>query len=82
MQQVYIHVNSEPGRMWEIANAARKISYVKLAHAVTGAYDVVIYAELPDIHDYSNFIAAVQSLDGVTKTQTSMAIPPRLESIL
>jgi hypothetical protein len=82
MQQVYIHVNTMPGTMWEIANAASKLTHVKMAHAVTGAFDVVIYAELDDIHEYSELIATIQSLTGVTKTQTSMAIPPREESIL
>lgn len=82
MQQVYIHINSEPGMMWEIATAALKLTHVKMAHAVTGTYDVIIYAELEDIHQYSELIATVQALDGVSKTQTSMAIPPRIESIL
>ena len=82
MQQVYVHVNAEPGTMWTIANAALRITYVKMAHAVTGAFDVVIYAELDNIHEYSDLIATIQSLDGVTKTQTSMAIPPREASIL
>ena len=82
MQQVYVHVNSEPRMMWEIATAASKLTHVKLAHAVTGAFDVVIYAELDNIHEYSDLIASIQSLQGVTKTQTSMAIPAREESIL
>ena len=82
MQQVYVHVNSEPGMMWEIANAALTLSHVKMAHAVTGVFDVVIYAELDDIHEYADLIAMIQSLAGVTKTQTSMVIPPREESIL
>jgi uncharacterized protein with GYD domain len=53
-----------------------------MAHAVTGAFDVVIYAELDNLQEYSNLIAMIQSLAGVTKTQTSMAIPPREASIL
>ena len=68
--------------MWEIARNALRLPHVKMAHAVTGAFDVVIYAELDDIHEYSELIATTQSLAGVMKTQTSMVIPPREASIL
>jgi DNA-binding Lrp family transcriptional regulator len=82
MQQVYVHINSEPGTMWEVANSALKIAHVKMAHAVTGDFDVVIYAELDNIHEYSDLIETIQALTSVTKTQTSMVIPQREESIL
>jgi DNA-binding Lrp family transcriptional regulator len=59
-----------------------KIAHVKMAHAVTGDFDVVIYAELDNIHEYSDLIETIQALTSVTKTQTSLVIPQREESIL
>ena len=44
MQQAYILVNAEPGALWQIAFSAHTIKGVKMAHAVTGFCDVIIYA--------------------------------------
>ena len=47
--QAYIFVNTEPGKLWEVAENALKIEGVRMAHAVTGQYDVIIYAEFVSI---------------------------------
>lgn len=43
--EAYILINTEPGRLWEVAEAALRIDGIKTAHAVTGQFDIVIYAE-------------------------------------
>lgn len=77
--EAYIFVNSEPGALWEIAEAALKIKGVKMAHAVTGQFDVVAYAEFATMDMLREIIEKFQSLKGVQRTQTAVAIPPRLE---
>lgn len=77
--EAYIFINSEPGRLWEIAEAALKIEGVKMAHAVTGQFDVVAYAEFATMDMLRGIIDKFQSLKGVQRTQTTVAIPPRLK---
>ena len=77
--KAYILINSEPMRVWEIAEEARKIEGVKMAHAVTGQFDVVAYAEFANIDMLRGIIDKLGSLNGVRRTQTAVAIPPRLE---
>jgi len=75
----YIFINSEPRRIWEIAEAALKIEGIKMAHAVAGQFDVVAYAEFDNMEMLSRIINELQSLNGVQRTQTTVAIPPRLK---
>jgi len=74
--EAFILVNTVPGKLWEIAEEIRKIEGVKLAQAVTGQFDVVIYIERETIDELSNVIKKLQTIRGVTKTQTLIALPP------
>jgi len=74
----YILVNTEPGKLWEVADAALKIEGVKMAHAVTGQFDVVAYAEFTKMDELGKIIEEIQSLNGVRRTQTVIAIPPTI----
>lgn len=77
--EAYIFVNSEPGMLWQIAEEALKIDGVKMAHAVTGQFDVVAYAEIVNMNMLREIISKFQSIKGVQRTQTAVAMPPRLE---
>lgn len=76
--EAYILINTEPGLIWEVAKAALKIEGVKMAHAVTGQFDVVVFVEFPKIDDFGKIIEKIQHLKGVRRTQTLMAIPPTI----
>jgi len=77
--EAYILINSEPGKSWEVAEAALKIKGVKKAHAVTGQYDVIAYAEFVDMSALGRIISEIQSIKGVTRTQTAIAMALRLK---
>ena len=77
--EAYIFINSDPGVLWEITEALTKIDGVKMAHAVTGQFDVVAYAELANMDMLRDILDKVRSIKGVQRTQTAVAIPPRLE---
>ncbi|MEM1566808.1 MAG: Lrp/AsnC ligand binding domain-containing protein [Candidatus Bathyarchaeia archaeon] len=74
--EAYILINAEPGMIWEVAEAMLKINGVKIAHAVTGQFDVVAYAEFAKVEDLGKIIEKVQQIKGVRRTQTLIAIPP------
>jgi len=76
--QAYILVNTEPGKPWEVAEAALKIKGVKMAHAVTGQFDVVAYVEFTKMDDLGKIIEELQRLNGVRRTQTVIAMPPTI----
>ena len=75
----YLFINCSSGRVWEIANEVKTIKGVKMAHVVTGNFDVVAYAEFVNMDDLARIIEGVQSLRGVQRTHTAIAIPPRLK---
>jgi len=74
----YILINTKPGSLWKVAEESLKISGVKMAHAVTGQFDVIAYAKFPSIIDLKKIISDFQLIDGVVKTHTCIAIPTRL----
>jgi len=76
--EAYILVNSVPGMVWEIAEAALKIEGVKTVHAVTGQFDVIAYAEFANMDTLREIINKFMSLNGVQRTQTAIVIPSGL----
>jgi len=81
MQPVFILINSEPGKAWKIADSAKKVKNVKMAYAVTGIFDIIVYAELGHMKELQDLIAELHTIDGVSSTRTAIAIPPRIENI-
>ena len=77
--EAYIFINSRPQILWQITKAALRIEGIKMAHAVTGQFDVIAYAEFANMDMLRKIIDRVRSLEGVQRTQTAVAIPPRLE---
>lgn len=73
--QAYILVNTEPGAVWKVAEKAFKIEGIKMAHALSGQFDVVAYAEFTKIDDLGRIIEALQNIKGVRRTQTLIAMP-------
>lgn len=71
-------INTEPGKLWEIADAALKIEGIKMAHAVTGQFDVVAYAEFTKMDELGKIIEEFQRFEGVRRTQTAIVIPPTI----
>jgi DNA-binding Lrp family transcriptional regulator len=76
--QAYVLINTEPSKLWEIAEAALTIEGIKMAHAVTGQFDVVAYAEFTKMDELGKIIEEFQRLQGVRRTQTVIAIPPTI----
>jgi hypothetical protein len=68
-----------PGRAKDAAESISKIEGVKMAHAVTGPFDVIAYAEVADMADLSDLVLArIQNVEGVQKTQTAVVVTPEI----
>lgn len=74
-----IFINSDPRMLRKIAEAALKIEVVKMTHAVIGQFDVIVYAKFGNMETLRGVIVKSQSPKGVQRTQTTVAVPPRLE---
>ncbi len=75
--EAYVLVNCEAGKSWEIAKAALNLGDVKMAHAVTGQYDVVAFIEFANMDALTEILDSFQSMKGVQRTHTAVAIPQR-----
>jgi DNA-binding Lrp family transcriptional regulator len=75
--EAYVLVNCEAGRSWDIAKAALEMNNVKVAHAVTGEYDVVACIEFGDMNELTDILGKFQTMKGIQKTHTAVAIPPK-----
>jgi DNA-binding Lrp family transcriptional regulator len=73
--QAYIFVETTPGKPAQVADAVSKLPGVKMAHAVTGSYDVIALVEAKDVTALGEFISArVHRLPGVLKTTTNVVV--------
>lgn len=75
--EAYVLVNCEAGKSWEIAETALRIENVRMAHAVTGLYDVVAFIEFVDMDVLTGILGKFQAMEGVQRTHTAVAIPPK-----
>ena len=75
----YLLLECSSGMVWDVADAIVNIEGVKMAHVVTGQFDVMAYAEFADMNGLMEIIEKFQSIKGVLRTQTAVAIPPRIQ---
>jgi uncharacterized protein with GYD domain len=73
----YILMQLAPGKAKTAAEAISRIDGVKMSHAVTGLFDVIAFAEVPDLTTLSDLVLAkIQNVEGVEKTQTAVVVTP------
>jgi DNA-binding Lrp family transcriptional regulator len=73
--KAYVLVQSQLGRARSVAKAMTKVRGVKMVHAVTGVYDVIVYLELPDMASLSELvIRKIQPVKGVERTHTAIVV--------
>ncbi|MFN3477453.1 MAG: Lrp/AsnC family transcriptional regulator [Candidatus Methylomirabilales bacterium] len=71
----YIFIEATPGKAKEVARQVGQVPGVKMAHAVTGAYDVIAFVEASDIHQLGEFIVSrIHAVPGVFKTTTNVVV--------
>jgi len=76
--EAYIFLSTRPEVHWKVVKESLKIDGVKMAHAVTGPYDVVVYVVFDHMEMLGELIRRLHRIDGVEKTQTAVVVPPRL----
>lgn len=68
-----------PGTANAATEAISKLEGIKMAHAVTGPFDVIAFAEVSDLSSLSDLVLSqVQKVVGVEKTQTAVVVSPEV----
>lgn len=71
----YIFIETTQGKAKMVSREVAKIAGVKIAHAVTGPYDVIAYVEADTISVLGDFIVSnIQAISGVLRTLTNVVI--------
>ncbi|HSM45954.1 MAG TPA: Lrp/AsnC ligand binding domain-containing protein [Acidimicrobiia bacterium] len=71
MVEAYVLLQTEQGRMAEIAQSLAQLPAVSEANVVTGPYDVIARVEADDMDAIGQLVVAeVQNVGGVTRTLT------------
>ncbi|MCS7095967.1 MAG: Lrp/AsnC ligand binding domain-containing protein [Candidatus Bathyarchaeota archaeon] len=73
--EAFILINSNPSLIWKIADAALKVKGVKMAHAVTGQFDNIVFAEFSNMEELAGIVDEIQAIRGVRRIQTLIAVP-------
>lgn len=70
----YLLLECSSGNVWKVLADLIKIDGIKMAHVVTGNFDIIAFAEFSGIEELTSLIQTVQTLSGIQKTQTAVAM--------
>lgn len=71
MVQAYVLIETEIGKMGQVAAALNAIPGVTSADVLSGPYDVMVRTEAPGVDELGKLVVSkIQAVDGVTRTLT------------
>ena len=74
--KAFLEMNIAPGKIKNILRELRRISSIKEVSAVTGHCDIIAAIDTADMETFSKLLLEkIQSLDGVTRTETLVCVP-------
>ena len=68
----YVLIRAKKGQSFLAAQEASNIEGVKMAHTVTGTFDVILYAEADKLEDIKRVYEAVHQISAVVRTETAI----------
>ncbi len=74
MVDVIILVKVEAKQSGPAYEHIKKIEQIKHVHIVTGPYDIIVYAEIPERAKFRRLVDSIHEAPGVERTETCMAI--------
>jgi DNA-binding Lrp family transcriptional regulator len=67
-------INVKTGKAEAVLDAVEKIEMVTKANIVTGPFDIIAYAELPERVDFRKLVNSLHEIDGLLKTETCVGL--------
>jgi DNA-binding Lrp family transcriptional regulator len=75
MLSAYVLIETEVGKVANVAQALAKLDGVQLAEDLAGPYDVIARLQAPSLDELGRLVVSqIQVLDGVTRTVTCLAL--------
>ena len=75
MVQAYVLIQTDTGRAADVARSIRELPGVISTEAVTGPYDVVVFAEAEDVDALGQLVVTkIQPVEGIVRTLTCPVI--------
>lgn len=75
MVQAYVLIQTDTGRAADVARSIRELAGVIATEAVTGPYDVVVFAEADDVDALGQLVVTqIQPVEGIVRTLTCPVI--------
>lgn len=75
--QAYVFVECALGNVRRVVDALLKVSGVQTAHAVTGAYDVIVFVHAESMTVLGDLLTrGIHRIPGVLKTTTNVVVEP------
>jgi len=73
--KAYILIKADPKEIASIMIALSTFDGIKTADVVTGPYDIIVYAEVPDQYELGRLVInKIHSLDGVREAITCVVV--------
>jgi DNA-binding Lrp family transcriptional regulator len=73
--QAYVLIQTDTGRAADVARSIRELAGVISTEAVTGPYDVVVFAEAEDVDALGQLVVTqIQPVEGIVRTLTCPVI--------
>jgi DNA-binding Lrp family transcriptional regulator len=71
----FVFLECTVGKAREVATKVAKINGVRISHAVTGAFDVIVLIEAPDVNALGTAVVSkIQAVPGVLRTSTNLVV--------
>ena len=74
VNEVVVLVTVEAGKVGDAAGVISKIDGVQKALVVTGPYDIIVMAEIPQRSKFRRLVDTIHEAPGVARTETCIAI--------
>jgi DNA-binding Lrp family transcriptional regulator len=75
MLSAYVLIETEVGKVAQVAHALSNLDGVQVAEDITGPYDVIARIQAPSLNQLGRLvISRIQLVDGVTRTLTCTVI--------
>ncbi len=72
--EVIVLVTVEAGKVGDAAAAISRINGVEKTIVVTGPYDIIVLAEIPERSKFRRLVDGIHECPGVARTETCIAI--------
>jgi DNA-binding Lrp family transcriptional regulator len=79
MLRVHVLLSVDPKQGEAVVEALRNIPQVRAAHAISGAFDSLVFVEAETTEEIDRVLDAIGTLPGVGKTQSSLVLSVKFD---